>query len=126
MTPDDVLRNSTKFSLDDSIIYAQKAYDEKKRTMEEIRENGEITNELLEEQNKYLRQQLEVLRCIFSSEEKGLEYEREIWEILQDKVEAEHPLKRLLFDKGSDLIINNVPILFQVFKIFLESKGIML
>ena len=75
-------------------------------------------------------QQLDILKNIFASEEDGVAVEKELMKLIQGQIDSSHPLWDYVKDKGGDLAVAGItagaPVLYNVIKLFLASKGIQL
>lgn len=84
--------------------------------------------DILQEQLKVSRAQLDILNNIFASEEDAVAVEKEIMRIIQNEIDDKHPLWDYVKDKGGDLMVTGttvgVPVLYKSFKTFLATKGI--
>lgn len=105
--------------------------------LEKIIDNQNKHIDLLEEQLRASKEQLEVdeeqlslLRSLFDSSQDSMEIEQEIADLIQQQIDSNHPVKEFLADKGGDIavagITAGVPILWSAFKAFLSTKGIIL
>ena len=85
---------------------------------------------LLEEQLNIQKEQLQVLKNIFSSTENELEIEEQLKELVRQQIDNQHQLWDYVKDKGGDAAIaaapTVVPVLVKAFKALLLSAGITL
>lgn len=83
-----------------------------------------------EEQCKLLKGQLDIITNIFMSSENVEEYEKELLELLKQEINDKHPVGDFFKNVGENVLANGttsaIPVLYNVFKKFLQSKGIML
>lgn len=133
---------------------AQEAYDTRQRmqrAMEQTAANTAETNvqlqKVVENQNEYIdmlkdqlsmqkqqlefdEQQLTILKNIFDSGESGVVIEKEILNLIQEQIDSSHPLWDYVKDKGGDVAVAGVvagaPVIYNAFKMYLASKGILL
>lgn len=86
--------------------------------------------ETLSKQLEVQRGQLDILNNIFASGEDGVMVEKEIMKLIQEQIDENHPLWDYAKDKGGDLAVAGatagIPILYNAFKAFMLSQGIML
>lgn len=84
---------------------------------------------LLEEQLGIQKEQLQVLKDIFSSTENELEIEWQLKELVRQQIDKQHPLWDYVKDKGTDVAIaaapTATPVLVNAFKTLLHSMGIL-
>ena len=71
-----------------------------------------------------------ILKNIFASEEDGIAVEKEIMKLIQEQIDASHPLWEYVKDKGGDVAVAGVtagiPVIYSAIKMYLLSKGIQL
>lgn len=83
-----------------------------------------------EEQFKLLKEQLDIITSIFMSSENIEEYEKELLELLKEEINDKHSVGDFFKNIGENVLANGttsaIPVLYNVFKKFLQSKGIML
>lgn len=83
-----------------------------------------------EEQCMLLKGQLDIITNIFMSSENVEEYEKELLELLKEEINDKHPVGDFFKNVGENALANGttsaIPVLYNVFKKFLQSKGIML
>jgi len=88
-----------------------------------------LQEEELKTQRKQLeiqKNQLDILNKIFESTEDGVQVEKEIICLIQGQIDKNHPLWDYVRDKGSDVAIASVPVIYNALKMILISKGIIL
>ena len=86
--------------------------------------------ELQDEQCKLLKSQLEIITNIFMSSENVEQYEKELLNLLKEEINDKHPVGDFIKNVGENVLANGatsaMPILYNVFKKFLLSKGVLL
>ena len=90
-----------------------------------------LLNEQLSSQKRQLeidKQQLNILKDIFASEQDGVNAEKEIMNLIQTQIDSSHPLWDYVKDKAGDVAVAGItagaPVIFTAVKAFLASKGI--
>ena len=100
------------------------------RQLNEIIEYQKTQIEQLENQLATSKAQLDELHKLFVSSEDGVSVEKEIAGIIRKQIDETHPLWDYVKDKGGDIAVDafvaGTPVLYNSFKIFLQSKGIVL
>lgn len=133
---------------------AEEAYNNRQKMQKAIEQTAVNTGEtniqlqkVVENQNAYIdilkeqlsihkkqleldEQQLMILRNIFASEEDGIAVEKEIMKLIQEQIDASHPLWEYIKDKGGDVAVAGVtagiPVIYSAIKVYFLSKGIQL
>ena len=86
--------------------------------------------EMQKRQNELSAEQVEILKNIFASGENGMTVERELIELIRKEIDDKHPLWDYVKDKGGDLVVAGItasaPVLYNAFKAYLLTKGILL
>ena len=71
---------------------------------------------------------MEILQNIFASSEDGVYVEKELMGLIKSEIDETHPLWDYVKDKGGDIMVsgitNGIPVLYNVFKTYLLSKGV--
>nr|WP_217937269.1 coiled-coil domain-containing protein 22 [Enterocloster clostridioformis] len=105
--------------------------------LQQVVKNQNEYIELLKQQVSMQKQQLDfdeqqlgILKNIFASGEDGVAVEKELMNLIQGQIDSTHPLWDYVKDKGGDLAVAGItagaPVLYNVIKMFLASKGIQL
>lgn len=85
---------------------------------------------LQEEQCKLLKGQLDIITNMFMSSENVEQYEKELLDLLKEEINDKHPVGDFIKNVGENALANGavsaIPVLYNVFKKFLISKGIQL
>lgn len=122
---------------------AEEAYNNRQKMQKAIEQTATNTAEtniqlqkVVENQNSYidiLKKQLEmqekqllILKNIFVSGEHGVAVEKEILELIQKQIDSNHPLWEYVKDKGGDVAVAGIPVIYNAIKMYLVSKGIQL
>lgn len=89
-------------------------------------QNNQI--ELLEKQIEIYEKQLKILKNIFASNEDSAAVEKEIFKLIRDQIDDQHPMWDYVKDKAGDIavagITTSAPIIFNAFKAYLAKNGI--
>ena len=126
---------------EDSLRIANEAYEYRQRVLkaqEETASNTAETNvrlqKVIENQNDYIdllkvtidrqKEQLDILENIFSSSEDGVMAEKEIVRLIKEQINSDHPIWDYVTDKGGDLAISNLPVIWGAVKAYLIMRGI--
>ena len=95
--------------------------------LEKVIQNQIEYIDCLKKQLENNEQQLKTLRDIFSSEEKGREFESEIIKYIQEQNGNKHPFYELLKDKGGDVLVSGVtPLIYWAVKTYFQGRGIII
>ena len=93
----------------------------------------DLLKEQLSAQKKQLEfdeQQLDILKNIFATGEDGVTAEEEILRLIQNQIDSQHPLRDYIKDKAGDIAVAGIttgaPVIYNAFKMFLATKGIVL
>ena len=129
---------------------AEEAYNNRQKMQEAIEQTAENTTKanlqlqkVVENQNSYIdtlksqvsiqaqqlefsEQQLSILKNIFVSSEDGVAVEKEILKLIQGQINSSHPLWEYVKDKGGDVAVAGIPVIYKAIKMYLVSKGIQL
>lgn len=81
------------------------------------------TKQTLERQLETQQTQLQILKDIFTSTEDSTVVEKEIMRLVVEQLDAKHPLREYLTDKGGEALITYGPVLIKAFKTFLVAQG---
>lgn len=131
---------------------AEEAYNERLKMQKAIEQTAANTAEtnihlqkVVENQNAYIdllkdqiaaqkqqldfaEQQIGILNNIFASDEDGVIVEKEILKLIQNQIDASHPLWDYIKDKGGDIAVSGIttygPIIWSAIKAYLLSQGI--
>lgn len=114
--------------------YRQRVLKAQEETASNTAETNVRLEKVIENQNDYIdllkvtinrqKEQLDVLENIFSSSEDGVMAEQEIVRLIKEQINSDHPLWEYVTDKGGDLAISNLPIIWGAVKAYLIMRGI--
>lgn len=98
--------------------------------MQNVIRNQNDYIELLKQQIEIYEQQLKILKNIFASNEDSAAVEKEIFKLIRDQIDDQHPMWDYVKDKAGDIavvgITTGAPIIFNAFKAYLAKNGIIL
>lgn len=94
--------------------------------LQKVVENQNSYIDILKKQLEMQEKQLLILKNIFVSGEDGVAVEKEILELIQKQIDSNHPLWEYVKDKGGDVAVAGIPVIYNAIKMYLVSKGIQL
>ena len=103
---------------------------ETKEKLDDIITNQNDYIKILKQQLKVQEDQLSIISNIFMSSENVEQYEKELLNLLKEEINDKHPVGDFIKNVGENVLANGatsaMPILYNVFKKFLLSKGVLL
>lgn len=109
----------------EQLLEINKQLNETNNTLEKVVYNQNDYIDMLKEQLGIQCGQLYILKNIFTSSEDAVHAEKEIMQIIREQIDENHPLWDYVKDKGTDVAIAGIPVIYNTIKMFLASKGIM-
>lgn len=102
---------------------------ETKEKLDDIITNQNDYIKILKQQLKVQEDQLSIISNIFMSSENVEQYEKELLNLLKEEINDKHPVVDFIKNVGENVLANGatstIPVLYNVLKKFLLSKGIL-